>query len=276
MKRFLILTSMLLISATLAFGQKQAAKQTSTSASSKGTASGNSSVGSNGLGAISTGTLISGELQNTLDVRKAAVGDQVVVKTISAIKQNGQTVIPKGTNLIGHVTEVAQRTKQNATSRLGVVFDRLQNKSLDMPITASIVSLTNAAASGTVDNFGGFDMSGSSGTSASASRGNSGGGGGLLGGVGGAVGGAVNTVGNTAGSVLNTATQTTGSLVSTAGQTVGNTAGGVGNIVNGIQISGSASGSAGAGTTLSSGDKNIRIEKGAGVVLRFNGSPQGQ
>jgi hypothetical protein len=218
---------------------------------------------------LGPGTRVDGELQGTVDAKSSRVGDQVVLKTTKAIKQNGQTVIPKGSRLIGRITDVQQRSKTNGGSRLGMVFDRIEGKGLSSPINASIVSITNAAGRGSVADTAQADVFGSSSTSASTGRSS---GGGLLGGVGSTVGG----VTNTAGGLLNTTTQTVGTVANTTTRTVGNTTGAVSRTVNGIQISNSASASAGAATTLSSPNKNIRLEKGATIGLQVNSSVRAQ
>ena len=95
---------------------------------------------------LDSGTQLSGQLQSTIDVRKAKVGDQVLLKTTQAIKSGGRTVVAKGSRLVGHITEVAQRTKNTGESRIGILFDRLESGSLEMPIAATITSITNAGA----------------------------------------------------------------------------------------------------------------------------------
>jgi hypothetical protein len=216
-------------------------------------------------------TSISAELQNTVDVRKARVGDQVVLKTTKAIKRQGDTIIPKGTTLLGRITEVQQRTKQNGASRLGMVFDRVQGKSLSAPINASIVSITNAQAAGSLGDTLDTGIAGSSVSSGRVSGGGSGsGGGGLLGGVANTAGGVAGAATNTVSGVTNTAGQTVGGVTRTAGQTIGNTAGTVGQTIDGIQISSSAGGSAQSSTTLTSPNNNIKLEKGVTFQLRFN------
>src|SRR5688572_11008458 len=67
---------------------------------------------------IASGTNITAELQKSLDVDKTRVGDEVVLKTKSSIRQNGHVAVPKGSTLIGRVTEVQKRTKENALSRI--------------------------------------------------------------------------------------------------------------------------------------------------------------
>jgi hypothetical protein len=208
---------------------------------------------------LDSGTSVNAELQSAVDVKRSKVGDQVILKTTKAVKQGGQTVIPKGASLIGRITEVQQKTKQNAVSRLGMVFDRVQGKDLAAPISASIVSITNAQAAANLDDT--LDTGAASSTSSSgrASSGGQGGsaGGGLLGGV-----------ANTVGGVTGAATQTVGGVTNTAGQTLGNTAGPLGRTINGIQIS--AGGSAQSSTTLTSADRNIKLDKGVTFQMRLN------
>lgn len=200
------------------------------------------------------------QLQSTLDVKSAKVGDQVVLKTTKAVKQNGETVIQKGSMLYGRVTEVQQRTSANAASKIGMAFDRIEGKDLSAPISASIISITNVAARAAVDDAFSSDIAGSSQTSTRTTSSRSSGGG-LLGGV-----------GNTVGGVVNTTTQTAGSVVGTAGSTVGNTTGTVGRTLGGIQISNSTAAAANSSTTLSSPNKNLRIEKGVMFQLNVDGS----
>ena len=208
------------------------------------------SKSSNGSASFSTVSNVQAQLQNTLDTKNAKVGDQVILRTTQAIKQNGQVVIPKGSELIGRVTEVQQRAKNGAGSRLGVVFDQLKNGQTLSPITASIVSIVNTNASSSLDNGTlDSDLSGSGSSSTRASS--SGSGGGLLGGV-----------NNTVGGLVNGTTQTIGGITNSAGQTLGNTTSAVGKTVNGIQISTNVSGSAQGSTSLSSQNKDIRLEKG--------------
>ncbi len=208
---------------------------------------------------LQSGTSIEAQLQQTLDVKKATVGDEVILTTTKTIKQNGQTVVQKGARLVGRVTEVQQKTKENAQSKLGVIFDRIEGKNLSAPISATIVSITQATANTSVGDTLNSDISGSSTSSGSISRTNSGGG--LLGGVTNTVGGVVNTTTNTVGGVTNTATNTVGGTTQTLGRTL-----------NGIQISQSSNASANGSATLSTQNKNLRIEKGVTFQLKLTES----
>lgn len=286
MKKGILISGIILTFVAAGFGQKnktpdtteqntsarpQTAKTNSRTINSSGSGNATGNAAANvGNSSLNAGTALSAALQNTVDVRRSKVGDKVVLKTVRDIKENGKTVVPKGTQLVGRITEITQRSKNNAESRIGMVFDRLQGSNLSEPISASIVSITNVATTVSAGDDLFADMSGSSSTSARASRGSTSSGGGLLGGTGGLLGGATSTVGSTAGSVLNTTTSTVGGVTDTATRTVGSTTSGVGNTVNGLRISGSASGSANNSTTISSGDKNLNIQKGATFNLVVN------
>src|SRR5712691_6921510 len=122
---------------------------------------------------LQSGTQLTAQLENTLDARHAKAGDRVVLKTTQAVRQNGEVVVPKGSRLIGHVTDVQQRTRDDNQSVIGIAFDRLQKGSNEFPITATIVSITQTrsqaqAASGD-DMFGSQTTSSSSRSSTTAS-----------------------------------------------------------------------------------------------------------
>lgn len=260
MKKLYFFAFTILAFGTLCFGQ--------TTSSAKASGSSNSSLEVKAI-SLANAVAVDAQLQNTLDAKNAKVGDSVILKTTKAIKERGETVIPKGTSLIGRVTEVKQRTKDNASSKIGMVIDRIEGKNLSSPISASIVSIVNTQTSAMAGDTVNSTFAGGSQSSASTSGGSSSGGGGLLGGVGSTVGGVTNTVGG----VANTATQTVGGLSNTATQTLGSTTGTVGRTINGIQISNSISGSAGTSAELSSPNRNVKVEKGATFQMQLSNRP---
>jgi len=202
------------------------------------------------------------QLQNTLDAKNAHVGDEVILKTTQSTTIDGLK-IPKGTRLIGRVTDVQQRAKNGAASRLGLLFDQIENRGQTTPITASIVSIINTSTAANIDEPVDMGLSGSTSSRTTSSSGGSGGG--LLGGV-----------TNTVGSVVNSTSQTVGGVTDSAVQTVGGTTQTVGRTVNGLQISTSASGSAQSSTTLSSPNNNVRLEKGVTFGLNVQKSAGNQ
>jgi hypothetical protein len=260
MKRGIFLALVGLVFSAVAIGQ---------TATTNGNGSGKSSTSvskENGVINIASGTEIAGELQNTLNVEKAKVGDQVVLKTKKAVKQNGEVVIEKGAKLIGKVTEVKERAKGEATSQIGVLFDTLKQGDVMMPVQASIVSVVNVAARGAVANN---DVWADSNTSASGSaRTSSTSSGGLLGGVTQTAGGVVNTTTSTVGGVANTATNTVGGVANTAGSTVGSTAGTLGR----VHVLQSTDASASGGSTLALTGGNLKLEKGTTFNVALSSS----
>lgn len=242
MKHIILTVSLVLIISSLAFAQKTAPKSVD----------------------LQSDTQIAAQLQGTLDVKKARPGDQVVLKTTQAVKQNGQVVVQKGSKLIGHVTEVQQKAKGDASSKIGVLFDRLQNSGGGMmPITASIMSITQARTAASVADDMQMDTSAMSSTRTTTSS--SGGGGGLLGGVGNTVGGVVNTATTTTGNVLNTTTQTVGNVAGSTMNTVGTN-------IRGLSVSQSSNASAQGGSTLSLSGGNLKLDQGTTFNLMVSQS----
>jgi hypothetical protein len=261
MKRLPFLILMVAISAGLVQAQK-------TNASGSAAASNEAAVSRQGRQAnLQSNTQLAAQLENSLDARHAKVGDRVALKTTQAVKQNGEVIVPKGARLLGHVTEVQQRTKANGESRIGVAFDRLQKGALDIPITATITSITQARSQARAgDSSLDSDMMSSSSARSSSRTSNNGGG--LLGGAGNTVGGVVNTTTSTVGNVA-------GSTTNAVGSTVGSTAGTAANLtgsLRGLQITQSTSASAEGGSTLSLGSGNLRLESGATFNLLVSSS----
>jgi hypothetical protein len=193
---------------------------------------------------VASGTRLTGELQNTLDVSRARVGDRVVLKTTEAVRANGQTVVRKGAQLVGRVADVQRRARGSAGSAVTVVFDTLRSGSLSTPIAVTIDSVTQASARASA---GGEDLGAEAGASSRTSASSSSSGGGLLGGVTGAVG---NTVGGV--------TSAAGGVVGSTTEAVGGAAGALGR----IQVTQAAGLSAEGGSTLSLAAGDLRLEKG--------------
>lgn len=240
MKKTIFTFSLVLSLSVLSFAQSVDSKASAN-------ANGKTSVEKNGA-VLESGTQIAAQLQNSLDAKNARVGDSVILKATNNIKQNGQVVVQKGAKLFGKVTEVQQKAKSNGMSKISVVFDTLQQGNLTSPISATIVSLTQARAN-INDNADAEIMSSSSAQTRSSSNN-----GGLLGGV-----------TNTVGSVVNTTTNT-------VGQTVGGVTNTVGGTLKGIQVSQSADASVNGSSTLSLQGGNLRLEKGTTLNLRLTES----
>jgi hypothetical protein len=98
-------------------------------------------------------------LLHSLDAQKTKPGDQVSAKTGEPVMTNGKVLVPKGSTLKGHVVEVKARTDDQPTSQLIVTFDRAVAKDgKEIPITASIASISRAQSSGTPSDAATGDM----------------------------------------------------------------------------------------------------------------------
>lgn len=217
---------------------------------------------------IVSGTRLAGELQSTVDVRRAKVGDQVVLKTTRAIKSGGHTVVGKGAKLIGHVTEVTQKSKGSGDSSIGLVFDRLEQGSLTFPITATISSITRTstnASSGDDDLFA--NDSATSSHASTRSSVNSGNGSSLLGGVTSTTGAVLSTTTTAAGNAVGSTTSAAGSTIGATTSGVNESAAAVGRSLGRIQISESSNTSVAGGAVLSLRGENLRLEKGTNFNL---------
>ena len=71
---------------------------------------------------------VTGDLDGKLDSKNAKVGDRVVLKTTDKVQTSDGTVIPRGTRLVGHVTEVQAYDKEHGAARMAIAFDRAELK----------------------------------------------------------------------------------------------------------------------------------------------------
>jgi len=260
---------------------------TSGSTAASGDASANAGKNS---ASLANGTTMQAELSRSVDARKNKPGDPVIAKTTQDTKLDGKVVIPKGSKLVGHVTEAKERTKGESQSSLGIVFDHAVLKGgREVPVHAVIQSIAAAQSTAAV---GGDDLFASGGamgagstmvsgpSRAPAPRANAGAG--VLGGAsstaGSAVGGVSSTAGATAGGVVNSAGATAGSTVSgatsaTAGA-AGTTASGALNSTSsnvaglkGLTLD-SSSATASQGSLIMSSTRNVHLDSGTQMVLR--------
>lgn len=241
---------------------QQAETRTGAAAGNEASTSANKDVN------IQSGTHIKGELQNTLDVRNAKVGDRVVLKTTEAIKSEGRKVVSKGAKLFGHVTDVTRKTKSNGASRIGIVFDRMQDGPLSLPITATISSITGTKTNARLDENQ-FRAESDARTASNASMAHGASGGGLVGGITNTVGSAVNSSTAVAGTIVGATTSTTNSVVTATGNTTS-----ASRSLPQIQLSESSSTSAEGSSVLSLNGENLRLEKGTTFNLVISQSAQ--
>jgi hypothetical protein len=71
---------------------------------------------------------VTGELEGKLNSATAKVGDRVVLKTTEKVQTADGTVIPRGTRLVGHITQVQARDATHRFAQLAIAFDHAELK----------------------------------------------------------------------------------------------------------------------------------------------------
>jgi hypothetical protein len=108
---------------------------------------------------LADGSPIAAELSSSVDSKKTKQGDAVTARTTADIRADSKTILPRGTKLVGHVTEVAARAKGGADSSLGIAFDKAILKGgEELPLNVAIVAVAPPQSS-----FAGQNMSNSGG-----------------------------------------------------------------------------------------------------------------
>jgi hypothetical protein len=237
----------------------------------------NSAAASAGPAAVQLNdrTAVNAVLVNSLDARKCKPGDKIEARTTSDVKQDGRVVLKKGSRLQGHVTEAQARSKVNAESALGIVFDSVTLKNGEQAPLHLRVQALRAASSETSAAIGDDEGTIASGASAVGSGRV---GGGLLGGAGAAVGGAAGTAGNVtgnagraAGGTVGATTHAGGSATSSAGglDTAGHLTSSSSGVFGfeGLSLA-SAANSGTQASVVSSKTRNVHLDSGTQMVLR--------
>ncbi len=96
---------------------------------------------------IAPGSVIPVQLSKTVDAKKAKTGDEVVATVTQDMTTNsGDVLVPKDTKVIGHVTEVQSRNKEQKQSELGIAFDHAVVKGDQMQLPMSIQAVIAPAS----------------------------------------------------------------------------------------------------------------------------------
>jgi len=291
-----ILIGAFLATGTAVQAQKstQAGGQASVEANKQGAqASGGTSSQVNGNNAsLGSGTALNAELNTSVDSKKAKAGDQVIAHTTEAVKSEGKTIVPRGTKLVGHVTQASARAKGESESALAIQFDKaILKNGQEMPLSVAIRAIAAAQSNVSAGSSGpGLDAMGDAGAAAAGGSPMSGGSRGALGGVASAAGGTVGAVTNTAANAggvangaANSAANAAGNLaaaskgtvggLNAAGQFTSNSQGVFG--LNGLSLSSSAS-NATQGSVITSAGKNVHLESGTRMLLVSQAGTDGE
>jgi hypothetical protein len=103
-------------------------------------------------------------LEKIVHPKKVKVGDEVVARMTESTKLKDGTELPKGTKIIGKVTEVKMKADKEGPSKLGLLFDKAQTKDgKDVPVTMALVSVAPRWEQGSVDPVAGENTGSSAG-----------------------------------------------------------------------------------------------------------------
>ncbi len=232
-------------------------------------------------GGATTNAILSG----SLDAQKSKPGDPVTAKTAEPTTTPDHVVLPRGTKLLGHVTEAQAAGSGEGQSTLGIVFDRAVLKDgREVPLQTTVRALAAAESAANV--------AGDSPAGLGADRRGMGSnpGGGVVGGLGsqtsGAVGGAVGGLGSQTGGAVGGAGRITGNAAGSVASTMGGSsraleggAGAVGGLnargmlssesqgvfgMRGMNLTQHASGS---GSVVTSAGRSVHLESGTRMLL---------
>ncbi|WP_263365054.1 hypothetical protein [Edaphobacter bradus] len=257
-------------------GLSRAAVQSSSAAEANAATTAAAQAGQASASA-SQATNLSAELTKKIDTRNAKVGDEVEAKTTSTAKLIDGTKLPKGTRLLGKVTETHARSSADKSSHLAFSLDRaVLHDGRELPVHATLTSLARPTAltASTAD-----DMSIQSSGGATAGGGSRSG---LLGGVGrtagGVVGGASNSVGDVGGAVRSGAN----SVVADTSAVGSNVAASAGSAValdhvpvaNMPGVTLSSATSASSSGSLDAAGRNLSLDSGTQMTLNVSAGQQ--
>jgi hypothetical protein len=263
MKRYFSTTLAGLLLAGMAFAQSSASSETSASTSAGAYVSPSTAAHADSSASASSaisGQTVPAQLTKPVDARKNKPGDEVVAKTTQDVKSNGQVVIPRGSKIVGHVTEAKARTKGQNESALGLAFDRaiLQNGT-NVPVTFAVQAIGSSAMAAQAEEE---PLAASAGTASMAAPTAARAGGGLVGGVGATAGGVSNTAAGATGS-LGGATRVGGM----ASAPLSATSQGVVGMSNVNLVSATSSSTA---NKITSNKSDVHLDSGTEMILRAN------
>ena len=243
-------------------------------------------------------------LERSIDARRAKPGDEVTAKTNESFTTANGTAIPRGSRLVGRVTEARAHARGEgaAASQLGIVFDKAElpdGRAVPMQATIQAVAAARSQAQGRLGSAAhGADAFGSSHASGGGYAGGGSGTVGALGGVGGGVvGGAAGHAGAAVGgatrlarSGVGAAARGAGAATASGGALVGSSAGAVGGLsasgrwlagsrgvfgMGDLELVSAAAGSA-HGSLLTSASRNVRLDGGTQLLLVGSASATGR
>jgi hypothetical protein len=217
---------------------------------------------------LASGSSVNAVLTKPVDSGRNKPGDPVSAHTTQPAKTEGGTSIPKGSTLIGHVSDARAAGDGQAGSSMGIVFDKAVTRDgHEIPLRNVGIQAVAAAETSAES------TAGDTGAMTSAGGGAGSRGGGLLGRTTGAVGGtagsslgATRGVGSLAGGATGALQAGPGAMggVDAAGMLSGTSSGVFG--LRGLSLSGSAADAA-TGSVMTSTGKSVHLDQGTRFLL---------
>lgn len=91
---------------------------------------------------IPAGSIVEATLLKALDAKKSKVGDEVTAKVTRDLKAGDQVLIARNSKIVGHLTDVKAKSKDQAQSLLVIGFDRAVLKDGgELPLNVTIQAL---------------------------------------------------------------------------------------------------------------------------------------
>jgi len=213
---------------------------------------------------LASGSSVNAVLTKPVDSRHTKPGDPVSARTTQNARTEGGTSIPKGSTLMGHVSDAHAAAEGQAGSSVGIVFDKAVTRDgHEIPLRNVGIQAVAAAEASAASSAGEVGPMTSAGGGAGMSRG-----GGLLGRTTGAVGGTVGSglgaaggVGSLAGGAAGTLQAGPGAMggLDAAGMLTAGSTGVFG--LRGLSLSGGAAGAA-MGSVMTSSGKSVHLDQG--------------
>jgi hypothetical protein len=91
---------------------------------------------------IPAGSVVEAALVKPVDAKKSKVGDEVTAKVTGDLKSGGVVVIAKGSKIVGHLTDVKAKSKDEPQSVVAITFERaVLKEGGEIPLAVTIQAL---------------------------------------------------------------------------------------------------------------------------------------
>ncbi len=91
---------------------------------------------------LPVGSTIPVTLEKGVDARKNKAGDNVIARTTENVKSEGHVLIPRGSHIIGRVSEAKAQSTEEPESVLGIIFDHAVLKGgREIPLALTIQAI---------------------------------------------------------------------------------------------------------------------------------------